>query len=207
MQNNQYYKNKALASLEGKWSTAAIATFIYLIITMGVNWTVTMPMGDNMVMSYSTSGIWTLLCLPLGWGFTVFFLRLIRHEELDYGKLFDGYKDFLRIFLAGLLSTIAITIGLMLLIVPGIILGVGLVMTYFILKDDSQIGAVDALKKSWSMTKGHKASLFLLYLSFIGWAILCVLTLGIGLIFLYPYMNSTLAHYYEELKGELQEEI
>ena len=115
MHNNQYYKNKALASLEGKWSTAAIATFIYLIISTGVNWTTNIAVGDNMSLSLSTTGFWTLLCLPLGWGFTVFFLRLIREEELDYGRLFDGYKDFLRIFLAEFLLTLVISIGFLLL--------------------------------------------------------------------------------------------
>ena len=111
MGNNQTYKNRALASLEGKWSTAVIATFIYLLISMGINWTITLPMGDDLTMSYSTSGIWTLICLPLGWGFIVFFLRLIRKEELDYGRLFDGYKDFLRIFLTMFLQNLAIVLA------------------------------------------------------------------------------------------------
>ena len=102
MGTNQDYKNRALASLEGKWSTAVIATLIFLVITAGINWTVTAPMGKNMVMSYSTSGIWTLICLPLSWGFVVYVLRLIRNEEIGYGRLFDGYKDFVRIFCTGL---------------------------------------------------------------------------------------------------------
>lgn len=202
MGSNQDYKNKAFASLEGKWSTAVIATLIYLVIAMGINWTITTPMGNDLVMSYSTSGIWTLICLPLGWGFTVFFLRLIRNEELGYGRLFDGYKDFLRIFLTQFLAYIAIAIGFCLLIVPGVILSAGLVMTSFILKDDPKIGYMDALKKSWDLTDGHKGGLIWLFLSFIGWIILSGLTLGIGLLLLYPYMQTTLAHYYEDLKAE-----
>ena len=121
MQSNQFYKNKALASLEGKWSNGIIATLIYLVLGMGVSWTITAPMGNNLTMSYSTSGLWTLICLPLGWGFVVYFLRLIRDEDLGYGHLFDGYKDFVRIFLAELLSSILITLGCIALIIPGII--------------------------------------------------------------------------------------
>ena len=202
MGTNQDYKNRALASLEGKWGKGAIATLIYLIITMGLDWTITAPMGDNLVMSYSTSGIWTLICLPLGWGFVVYFLRLIRNEDLTYWHLFDGYKDFLRIFLATFLCELAILIGLCLLIVPGIILATGLLMTDFILKDDPEISALDAMMKSWKMTNGHKAELFYLFLSFIGWIILSILTLGIGFLLLYPYMQSALAHVYEDLKAE-----
>ena len=205
MGTNQDYKNKALASLEGNWGKGAIATLIFLVITAGISWTVTAPMGNNLVMSYSTQGIWTLLCLPLGWGFVVYFLNLIRKEDLSYGRLFDGYKDFLRIFLAGFLTELALAIGLLLLIIPGIILASGLVMTSFILKDDKDISAIDAMKKSWEMTDGHKSELIWLFLSFLGWMILAGLTLGIGFLFLYPYMYSALAHVYEELKAEKAE--
>lgn len=205
MGSNQVYKNKALASLEGKWSTAVIATLIYLVISMGISWTITTPMGDNLTMSYSTSGIWSLLCLPLTWGFCVFFLNLIRNQKLSYGQLFDGYRDFVRIFVTELIAGILIGIGFLLLIVPGIILSCGLLMTSFILKDDPEIETFDALKKSWAMTNGHKMALFWLFLSFIGWIILCALTLGIGLLFLYPYMQTALAHAYEDLKAEYDE--
>ena len=202
MGSNQDYKNRALASLEGKWSKAVIASFIFFLISMGIGWTATFPLGDNLVMSYSTQSIWTLLCLPLGWGFVVYFLNLIRNEDISYGRLFDGYKDFLRIFLAEFLTNLAIGIGLCLLIVPGIILGAGLLMTDFILKDDPEISAIDAMKKSWQMTKGHKADLVWLFLSFLGWIILAGLTLCIGMLLLYPYMQSALDHVYEDLKAE-----
>ena len=205
MGTNQDYKNRALASLEGKWSKGIIAALIYLIIGMGVNWTITAPMGNNLTMSYSTQAIWTLLCLPLGWGFVVYFLRLIRNENLDYGHLFDGYKDFVRIFLAELLSSILITLGCIALIIPGIIVGAGLVMTPFILKDDPSIDAIDAMKKSWKLTDGHKGDLIWLFFSFFGWMILAGLTLGIGLLLLYPYMQTALAHAYEDLKAEKPE--
>ena len=202
MGTSQDYKNRALASLEGRWGTAAIATLIFLILSMGISWTVTTPMGDNLVMSYSTQGIWALLCMPLGWGFVVYFLNLIRNDNTDYERLFDGYKDFIRIFLAEFLVNLATGIGMILLIIPGIIIGSGLVMTGFILKDDKEISAVDAMKKSWEMTDGHKGALVLLFLSFLGWIILSIFTLGIGMLFLYPYMQTALAHCYEDLKAE-----
>ena len=207
MATYQDYKNSALANLEGNWGTAAIAALIFYFLTMGLDWGVTTPMGGNMTMSYSTSGILTLIFLPLSWGFSVFFLRLIRGEELGYGRLFDGYKDFLRIFLAEFLMTLLIAIGLCLLIVPGIVLASGLLMTDFILKDDPEISAIDAMKKSWEMTKGHKADLVGFFFSFFGWFLLCLLTLGIGFIFLTPYMQTSLAHYYEDLKVEKGEDL
>ena len=202
MGTNQDYKNRALASLEGKWGTAAIASLIYFVIMEGVSYTVSAPMGDNLVMSYSTQGIWQLLCLPLGWGFSIYFLNLIRNLDISYSRLFDGYKDFVRIFLAEFLVSIVVAIGCILLIVPGIILAMMFAQTEFILKDDKEISAIDAMKKSAKMMEGHKSELFWLTLSFIGWFILCLFTLGIGFLFLSPYFGTAVAHFYEDLKAE-----
>lgn len=61
------------------------------------------------------------------------------------------------------------------------------------------------------MMRGHKLELFLLHLSFIGWALLCVLTLGIGLFWLVPYVQASQAAFYEDVKEEylnmIQEDI
>ena len=202
MGTSQDYKNRALANLEGKWGTAAIASLIFFVIYEGVSYAFTMPMGNNMTMSYSTQGLWTLLCLPLSWGFVIYFLNLIRNEDIRYERLFDGYKDFIRIFLAGFLVLLAVVIGCIFLIVPGIIIGLMFSQTEYILKDDKEISAADAIMKSMKMMEGHKMELFWLMLSFIGWFLLCILTIGIGFLFLAPYFNTTMAHYYEDLKAE-----
>jgi uncharacterized membrane protein len=197
---NQTYKDRALASLEGKWGSAAIATLIIAIITGGISTVITLPMGSDTVAGLSTNGIWSLLCLPLEWGFTVYFLSLIRQEDIRYERLFEGYKDFIRTFLMEFLYCLAVAVGTCLFIVPGIILGIGLCMAPYILKDDPQISAMDALMKSWQMTRGHKMKLFWLGLSFIGWIILSLCTFGLGFFLLAPYMEATFAHYYEDIK-------
>ena len=157
-------------------------------------------MGSDTVAGLSTNGIWSLLCLPLEWGFTVYFLSLIRQEDIRYERLFEGYKDFIRTFLMEFLYCLAVAVGTCLFIVPGIILGIGLCMAPYILKDDPQISAMDALMKSWQMTRGHKMKLFWLGLSFIGWIILSLCTFGLGFFLLAPYMEATFAHYYEDIK-------
>jgi uncharacterized membrane protein len=198
MGSNQYFKNKALASLEGNWGTAAIATLIIAVISGGISSAVSMPFGNDFAAGMSINSIWSLLCLPLQWGYTVFFLNLIRKDDFNYERLFDGYKDFARTFLMEFLYVVAMLIGFCFFIIPGIIIAIGLMMAPYILKDDQQISAMDALKKSWEVTKGHKMKIFWLGLSFIGWGILCLMTLGIGFFFLTPYMYTTFAHYYEE---------
>ena len=90
----------------------------------------------------------------------------------------------------------------LLLIVPGIVAALSYSMTFYILADEPDINAKEALEKSKIMMDGHKMDLFLLGLSFIGWALLCILTLGIGLLWLIPYMNVSAAKFYQDRKGE-----
>ena len=52
------------------------------------------------------------------------------------------------------------------------------------------------------MMKGHKFDLFFLHLSFIGWIILAVLSAGIGLFWLVPYIEASEAAFYQEVKTE-----
>ncbi len=202
MGTNQDYKNRALASLEGKWNNGAIASLIAFLLSGGVGNIVTLPMNETT--SLSVSSLWSVLCLPLSWGLAVYFLNLIRNENIDYGRLFDGYRDFLRILLAQFCVGLCVLIGFIFLFIPGIIIGLMLSQTSFILKDDQQIGFLDAMKKSKDMMKGHKSELFWLTLSFIGWFILSCLTLGLGFLLLVPYWYSTAAHFYEDLKSSVQ---
>jgi len=196
MESNQVYKNRALASLEGHWGNAVLASFIYFVLVSGVG-----GIFDWVLFKYS-SYIWMILCFPFMWGFCVYFLNLVRQEDVRLERLFDGYKDIVRIFLAYFISGIVICLGLALLIVPGIILSLAYSQVSFILKDNPEMSAVDALKKSREMMKGHKGEYFVLGLSFIGWILLAILTLGVGLIALEPYMYATMAHFYEDLKAE-----
>lgn len=200
MENNQTYKNRALSSLDGKWTNGVIATAIVAIITGGGSSVVTLPFEPTTGMGIN--GLWSLFCLPLTWGLTVYFLNLIRDLNINYERLFDGYKDFIRIGLAQFLISVCTLIGFLLFIIPGIIVSLMLSQTAFILKDDPDISAADAMKKSVAMMNGHKMELFWLELSFIGWLLLCLLTFGLGFLVLVPYVTATIAHYYEDLKAE-----
>lgn len=87
---------------------------------------------------------------------------------------------------------------------PGIIKAFSYAMTPFILRDHPDLRYNGAIELSMAMMRGHKADLFWLYLSFIGWFLLCILTLGIGYFWLEPYMTSSMANFYEEVKAEFE---
>ena len=90
----------------------------------------------------------------------------------------------------------------LLFVIPGIIKSFEYAIIPYILADDAEISSKDAFKKAKAMMKGNKWRLFKLNFSFIGWEILCVLTLGLGTFFLLPYINAANAEFYAELKNQ-----
>lgn len=85
------------------------------------------------------------------------------------------------------------------ILIPVIYVSLSFSQTWFVIANDENISGYDALKESWNLMRGKRLKLFLLELSFIGWAILSVLTLFIGFIFLAPYMQTSYAKFYDNL--------
>jgi uncharacterized membrane protein len=77
-------------------------------------------------------------------------------------------------------------------------------MVPFVIRDNKYIGIVEALQLSRKMMYGHKWQLLCLELSFLGWILLSVLTLFIGMLWVVPYMTTTIAHFYEDVKAEYE---
>lgn len=182
-------------TLSGNWMMAALATLVYLLIAGGVS-----------SISVAGSVLAIIITYPLAYGFAILFLDLFREgKPIDIGKLFDGFKDFGRVWGTLILVAVYTILWTCLLIIPGIVKSYSYALTPFILKDEPELRYNAAIEKSMRMMNGYKMKLFLLDLSFIGWMILSILTLGIGLLFLQPYMNTARAAFYEDLKAELSD--
>ncbi len=97
-------------------------------------------------------------------------------------------------------SGLYIILWSLLLIVPGIIKAYSYSMANYIMAENPEIKALDAMKKSEAMMDGHKLDLFILDLSFFFWHLLVAITLGIASIYLAPYVESTRVNYYLKLK-------
>lgn len=146
-----------------------------------------------------------LVLMPLGWSMSVLFLDNLRSgDEYKVGQLFEGFRDYTRVAGTMILTGIYTFLWTLLLIVPGIIKSFSYAMTAFVLRDNPELKFNGAIEKSMKMMDGHKFDLFYLYLTFIGWGLLCILTLGIGLLWFVPYMQSALAHFYEDVKAEYE---
>lgn len=198
--NHKHYKNQTMGnsefmqmareSLKGKWGLAVGAYLIVLIITIVAQF---LPILGIII------GL--LIGGPLGVGICYFTLNISRNQEATVGQVFEGFNNFETAFSAHILRSIFIFLWTLLLIIPGIIATYRYAMTYYILADDKTIGGMDALRKSSEMMEGNKWRLFLLHLNFLGWAVLCILTFGIGLLWLYPYMGVSVAKFYDDIKS------
>jgi len=137
---------------------------------------------------------------PFVMGFAGYFIKRVRGETIDIKNIFDGFKLFSRSFGISFFTALFTGLWSLLLLIPGIVKALAYSMAYYIMYDDPKIDSLEAIKKSQIMMKGYKWKLFLLELSFIGWTLLCLFTLGIGFYWLFPYVNLSLANFYENLK-------
>ncbi|WP_289294348.1 DUF975 family protein [Romboutsia ilealis] len=99
-----------------------------------------------------------------------------------------------------LLVGVIVFIGSILFIIPGIILAFMYSQVYYIMAENPEMSIMNCLKESSRIMKGHKMDLFILELSFLGWGILMVITLGIAGLYVLPYYNATLTNFYLEIK-------
>ena len=214
------------ADLSGRWGESAMLTFVAFIISQLFNasvggvfnrWYIDMsnfaqdfvePIRNTITYwHFGLGDIITILLLPMWWGFKVTFLanhRKTDGDPFDITHLFDGYRDFVRIFCSMLLLYLIICIGLCLLIIPGIWAMLAFGITPYILRDYPDLKNQHAMRLSREMMAGHKWELFVLWLSFIGWFILSLFTLGIGFFWLCPYIQSSIANFYEEVKRDYE---
>jgi uncharacterized membrane protein len=85
-----------------------------------------------------------------------------------------------------LITSLLIGLWSLLFIIPGIVKAYAFSLSTYILIQNKEIKVIDAIKESESVMKGKKSQLFLLDLSYFGWYLLSLLTLGILLIWVIP---------------------
>lgn len=198
-------KEKAKLILKNNWGQAISVVLLYGLICFGGELVVSilinaLNLSENLISCLSSIVNVVIQALFL-LGTSSFYLKLSRKEEVTYKELFSKTDMFLVALLALILMGIFETLWALLLIVPGIIAAISYSQTQYILVDNKELNAYDAIKKSKELMKGHKMDYFVLLLSFTGWAILATLTLGIGYLWLIPYMEVTLANFYDSIKA------
>lgn len=132
-------------------------------------------------------------------GYKRFHLHLIDEREASLKDLFQYFYNWKTILIAGFLQVLYVIVGIFLLIVPGILAIFNYSMTSYILAENPELSASEAMRRSKEMLIGNRWRLFCLEISFIGWEILCAFTLGIGQLWLIPYKETAIAAFYREI--------
>lgn len=132
-------------------------------------------------------------------------LNLAKGIRPTFRDAFQGFDHFWITFKTYFLTSLFSALWSLLLIVPGIVKSLSYSQAFYIIAEDPEIPALEAISRSKKMMEGHKMELFLLSLSFIGWNLLAICTLGILYIWLLPYMEATATNFYLSIRGDTPE--
>ena len=212
-------RRAGLDALRGNWKTAILTYFVASLfgatVTSGAGFSAnfnvetsleefigTIPPNMATVFAVVTTvfSILSIVSLIIGgamrMGYAKYNLNLVDRKEAKFNNLFSmmnyKWKGFCMNFFMGLYTFL----WSLLFAIPGLIKSYAYSMTPFIMSENPQMSASEAITASKELMDGHKWDLFCLALSFIGWDLLCLLTLGIGNIFLRPYREAAYAAFY-----------
>ena len=216
--NNKTLKARALNNLIGNWGLS-VGVALVAILLGGLSTSTSFntnidaevlaklpPIVTALLTAYvSVAGMLALGQFIIGGtinlGYTQFLLNQYDGKELEFKTLFSQFDRFAQGFLQKFLRGLYVFLWSLLFIIPGIIKTYSYAMTPYIMADHPEMTAKEAITASKQLMDGHKGELFCLHFSFFGWMVLCIFTLGIGNLFLTPYMNAAEAAFYRHITG------
>jgi len=158
---------------------------------------------DNGLQRFGISVISTLVSSTFALGLAKIFLRFRDGETPIFENLFDGLAR-LHIYIAAMFVVgIAVCMGLVLLVVPGIIFLLRLWFVGFVVVDEA-VGPLEAIQRSWDITRGHTLDLFLLFILLVGLNILGIIVFLVGTLVTFPMSGLALAYVYRHLKPKTE---
>lgn len=196
---------KKFIGQNARWWKMTLATIAIYLISGGfsiyVNIATVINRDDpSTTVGYSSSVI-TLLLIPFTIAASGYYLNHIRGFNPEWKSLYkEGIDNYGAYLVTGVLVNVFTVLWSLLFVVPGIIKALAYSQAKYVIHDNPRLKGKEAIEISKRMTNGFKGDLFSMYLSFIGWYILVGLTGGILSIYVTPYVETTAAMYYENLK-------
>ncbi|MBQ9239513.1 MAG: DUF975 family protein [Treponema sp.] len=145
------------------------------------------------IISYCTSFICSLASIHV-------YLCMSRSPEpVSFNTFFEGFASWWRAIRTGIWMFIWTYLWSLLFIIPGIVKMLAYSQTMYLVAEYPTMPVRKAMRISIAITRGYKGDLFVLHLSFLGWALLATLSFGIGYLWLLPYSTMTLTNTYHWL--------
>jgi len=148
----------------------------------------------------NSTGIGALFVPAISVGICLMYIELSRGVKPSVGDMFKRSGTFGKALWLAIITNFFIMMWSFLLYVPGIIKAISYSMGQFILAENPEYTARQALNESKRIMEGHKMDFFVMMLSFIGWSILASFTFGLLYIWLFPYMIATVTNFYLAIK-------
>lgn len=146
-----------------------------------------------------------ILTPGLSLSLTMIYLGMTQGKKAAVGDMFEGVRHLGKAWWLNILMAFFVSLWSMLLVIPGLVKSYSYAMAPYILAENPELKAREALNESKRIMKGHKWDLFVLQLSFIGWELLGAITFGIAYIYVVPYMNAAVANFYNSVKAPVVE--
>lgn len=210
MKTNSELRQESLDFMKGNWKPAVVVTLVYLLVVYAGTFVAALvgkgvgePVGGA-VQEILSLLVAILVIYPMTFSLVKLFLGFVRGEQqLHAGGVFSTfntpyYGKSIGLYLLTMIFTFLWTL---LLIVPGIIKSLSYALAPYILAENPELTANEAINRSMEMMNGHKMDLFLMVLGYTGFALLSLLALGIPLLWIYPYYQAVFAKFYEEVKA------
>lgn len=196
---------KSFIGQNARWWKMTLATIAIYLISGGfsiyVNIATVINRDDPSTTVGYSSSIITLLLIPFTIAASGYYLNHIRGFNPEWKSLYkEGIDNYGSYLVTGVLVNVFTFLWSLLFVVPGIIKAIAYSQAKYVIHDNPRLKGKEAIEISKRMTNGFKGDLFSMYLSFIGWYILVGLTCGILSIYVTPYVETTAAMYYENLK-------
>ena len=187
-------------ALSDRWGTAALGTLLLMALT-----SVPMLIFHFFFESLDyISNLYSMLVSgPLTLGYVTFILAIFRRKDASPMEVFYGFERSEKLWPHDR-NKYSRLLWSLLFIIPGIIASFRYALAFYILADHPEIGIFEAIRESKRLMYGNKLKLFCLELSFIGWFILGLLTAGIGMLWVMPYIIASTAGFYEVANGNLR---
>lgn len=224
------YKKFAVQQLKGRWTVVVLMTLLIQAVMLLFNipefyrmlskdsfqlllgWNGTNINEFYSLYSDATSTTWTstIIQLIVSSIFEVaaisVYLKMSRSpEKISLKAFFEGLNNWWRAILAGLWQFLWTFLWSLLFIIPGIVKSIAYSQMFYLINEYKNMSVTRSMRISKIITNGHKGDLFVMYLSFIGWAFLAAITLGIGYLWLLPYINMSLVNAYHAMLKEALE--
>lgn len=194
MMNRAELKAKAKAQIKGKIGILFLITLIMAAVSAAATFLLGLiPYVGELIAAIVVTPAFALSTFQI-------FLSVTAGNKPEVKDAFGGFNDFWAAFKVTFLTGLYTFLWSLLFVIPGIIKSFSYSMSMYVLAENKGMSARECIKASKAMTNGHKWELFVLDLSFFGWALLVTITFGIASIWVLPYMHATFANVYNELK-------